>query len=329
MASIRYRNSLYQVQIRLKNRSVSKSFRTIQSARQWATCEEARILNQSDRHYRYRPNSLAEVLKHYQTTILKDKDKNDPNHCFVKIFLRLDWVVKSLDQLSIQDIVNYRDMRLNFIKPSSLHRQFFVLRHALNTADREWDWDVPKGLLERVRIPLKAPKAIRRITHKQQTKLLSTCLETGRNDMHLIVLIALRTALRRSEILSLNWKDIDFDKRLITIHQTKNGHYRILPIANDLYTLISKLRSAEEGRLFTLSPNAVRLAYERIRAKADLKSVRFHDLRHEAISSFFEMGLTVPEVAMLSGHRTLSMLMRYSHGQLDRVRLVFSNRGSP
>ena len=79
--------------------------------------------------------------------------------------------------------------------------------------------------------------------------------------------------------------------------------------------------------LFTLSPKALRLAFDRIRAKADLKDIRFHDLRHEAISSFFEMGLTVPEVAMISGHRTLSMLMRYSHGQLDRVRSVISRGG--
>ena len=79
--------------------------------------------------------------------------------------------------------------------------------------------------------------------------------------------------------------------------------------------------------LFTISANALRIAIDRIRAKADLKDIRFHDLRHEAISSFFEMGLTVPEVAMISGHRTLSMLMRYSHGQLDRVRSVVSRGG--
>ena len=77
--------------------------------------------------------------------------------------------------------------------------------------------------------------------------------------------------------------------------------------------------------MFTLYANAVRLAFDRIRLKAGLRDIRFHDLRHEAIPSFFEMGLTVPEVAMLSGQRTLSMLMRYSHGQLDRLRSVMSS----
>jgi integrase len=48
--------------------------------------------------------------------------------------------------------------------------------------------------------------------------------------------------------------------------------------------------------------------------------VRFHDLRHEAISRFFEKGLTHPEVAAVSGHRTVSQLFRYAHSDLQRLR---------
>ena len=323
MASIRYRNKLYQVQIRLKNQSLSKSFLTHQSARHWACMQEARILKEDNPLFKYKPKSLAEVLIKYQNCVLTKKEKGHPDGWVVKAFLRLVWVQKSLEQLSVQDIAHYRDERLKVVKASSLHRQFFVLRHALNIARREWDWDVPEGLLERVRIPLKPLKAIRRLQAKQQEKLLSTCLRMGRNDIYLIVLIALRTALRRSEILSLNWKDIDLKNKVFTVHKTKNGHYRSLPIANDLFSKLSVLNNEGEGRLFPLSANAVRLAFDRIRLKAGLKNVRFHDLRHEAISSFFEMGLTVPEVAMLSGHRTLSMLMRYSHGQMYHIFKLF------
>tara|TARA_Y100001968_G_scaffold318565_1_gene348944 strand:- start:85 stop:624 length:540 start_codon:yes stop_codon:yes gene_type:complete len=171
---------------------------------------------------------------------------------------------------------------------------------------------------------IKPLKAFRRISAVQQEKLLSECLKSGRNDIYLIVLTALRTGLRRSEILSLYWKDIDLDEKLITVHKTKNGHHRTVPITNDLLKAFSKFLKSEEDRVFTLSANAVRLAFDRIRQKAEMNEVRFHDLRHEAISFFFEMGLTVPEVAMISGHRTLSMLMRYSHGQLDRVRSIIS-----
>ena len=61
------------------------------------------------------------------------------------------------------------------------------------------------------------------------------------------------------------------------------------------------------------------MAFDRLRKRAGLQHVRFHDLRHEAISRLFELGLTPPEVAMISGHRTMSMLMRYSHASIDAI----------
>jgi integrase len=68
-----------------------------------------------------------------------------------------------------------------------------------------------------------------------------------------------------------------------------------------------------------MSPNALRLAWERIRRRAGCPDLHFHDLRHEAISRFFEMGLTTPEVASISGHRDIRMLMRYAHPMRQRI----------
>jgi len=64
---------------------------------------------------------------------------------------------------------------------------------------------------------------------------------------------------------------------------------------------------------FPVNANAFRLAWERLRKRADLCDLRFHDLRHEAISRFFEMGLSIPEVAVISGHKDARMLFRYTH----------------
>jgi integrase len=75
-----------------------------------------------------------------------------------------------------------------------------------------------------------------------------------------------------------------------------------------------------EGVVFDMSANAVRLAFGRTRQRCGLTGVRFHDLRHEAVSRLFEKGLTMPEVASISGHRSLSQLMRYSHA--DTLALV-------
>ena len=56
-----------------------------------------------------------------------------------------------------------------------------------------------------------------------------------------------------------------------------------------------------------------------IRVKAGFKEIRFHDLRHEAISRFFEKGLTIPEVASISGHSTPQMLFRYAHADQSKI----------
>ena len=62
-----------------------------------------------------------------------------------------------------------------------------------------------------------------------------------------------------------------------------------------------------------MSANAVRLAWERLKNKGNIKDLHFHDLRHEAISRFFEKGLSIPEVALISGHKDVRMLFRYTH----------------
>ena len=77
--------------------------------------------------------------------------------------------------------------------------------------------------------------------------------------------------------------------------------------------------NASEGRLLPMTTNALRLGFQRLRKRAGLDHIRFHDLRHEAVSRLFEKGLTPPEVASVSGHRTLSQLMRYSHADLNAV----------
>jgi Site-specific recombinase XerD len=70
-----------------------------------------------------------------------------------------------------------------------------------------------------------------------------------------------------------------------------------------------------------MSPNAVRLAWERLKKKGDIKDLHFHDLRHEAISKLFEKGLSIPEVALISGHKDVRMLFRYTHLKAEDILL--------
>ena len=76
----------------------------------------------------------------------------------------------------------------------------------------------------------------------------------------------------------------------------------------------------ENEYVFGMTSNAIRLAWQRLKNLQQIEGVRFHYLRHEAISGMFERGLTMAEVAMLSGHRTVSQLFRHAHADIQKVR---------
>jgi integrase len=145
-------------------------------------------------------------------------------------------------------------------------------------------------------------------------------LKLSRN-VHLkaAVELALETGMRRSELLQMTWDDIDRDRQTILLPLTKNGHSRVLPLTEKARAILGRC-SRDTAEVIPLSPNALRLAWDRLCKRSKVEDLHFHDLRHEAISRFFEIGLSMPEVAMMSGHRDLRMLMRYTH--LSPIRLA-------
>ena len=79
------------------------------------------------------------------------------------------------------------------------------------------------------------------------------------------------------------------------------------------HVLAAQRQRNDTPSLFPVTSNGFRLAWDRLRSRAGLSDLRFHNLRHEAISRFFELGLNIPEVAVISGHKDPSMLFRYTH----------------
>ena len=78
--------------------------------------------------------------------------------------------------------------------------------------------------------------------------------------------------------------------------------------------------------MFPMATNALKLAWGRLRVRAGLADLRFHDLRHEALSRFCELGLTIPELAVISGHKDPRMLFRYAHLRADDLARKLAGR---
>jgi integrase len=124
--------------------------------------------------------------------------------------------------------------------------------------------------------------------------------------------------MRRGELLAMEWVDVDLGARTVRITKTKNGHPRTVPLSSVAVRLLSGTPRTD-GRVFPITANAFRLAWERLRRRAGVIGLRFHDFRHEAVSRFFERGLSMPEVAAVSGHRDPRMLMRYTHPRPEAI----------
>ena len=116
--------------------------------------------------------------------------------------------------------------------------------------------------------------------------------------------------MMRGEILGLRWEHIDLDQKTAFLPITKNGSSRWVPLSDEGVLKLSAVSKYEE-RLLPITDVAFRQAWDRLRTRATIKDLTFHDLRHEAISRMVDSGMKIHEVMDVSCLRTTSQLFRY------------------
>ena len=112
---------------------------------------------------------------------------------------------------------------------------------------------------------------------------------------------------------------INLKKRMIYLKDTKNGSARTVPLSEKAIHEIKSLPVSFNRKTFPISISSFRFYWKQAKNKANISDFRFHQLRHEAISRFFEKGLSIPEVALISGHRDVRMLFRYTHLKAEDI----------
>ena len=168
---------------------------------------------------------------------------------------------------------------------------------------------------------LKEPRGrVRFLNDDERAALLKATQESFYQPLHVIVVLALSTGARKSEIMNLCWPDIDMKKGQIILHETKNGERRTIPLtgyALDLINQHKKIRRINNDMLFPSTkgdkPYEIKKSWEAVLKKADIKDFRFHDLRHSAASYLAMNGASLAEIAEVLGHKTLQMVKRYAH----------------
>ena len=198
------------------------------------------------------------------------------------------------------------------MKSGTVHADLMMFRRVFKTAIHKWGYGLPKNPVEYLQLPSPHKSRKRRLMPSEKERLLTAASSQRNIYIGPIIEFAIETGMRRSEILKLRWCDVDLENGFASLYDTKNGEDRRVPLTKTARNVLLRLPKQDE-RVFPISANCVRLAWERCRNKAGILDLRFHDLRHEAVSQFFEMGMSVPEVALISGHKDVRQLFKYTH----------------
>jgi integrase len=320
MASIRRRRDKWQVQIRRKGRgALSRSFHILKDAEEWARHMEV-LADRSDLPAdpsALRGVTLGQLVERYRDTVSPRKRTYKAERLVLNAFLRHPICRRPVSDITTAHFAGYRDERLNDIKPASVKRALVPIHNLYEVARTEWDLPIRENPLTKLKFVDSDQRRERRLRPGELGALIEAAKLTRNKSVLPIVTLAMETAMRRGEILAIRKQHINLDKRTLLIPESKNGRARTIPLSIPATELLG--RQLCEGRLFPLSANAFRLAWQRLTKRAAITDLHFHDLRHEAISRLFEKGLSVPEVALISGHSDLRMLLRYTHPMSEGI----------
>jgi integrase len=293
----------------------AKSFESKAEAERWARNLEAEV----DRcgalpdTRRAENTTLAEILTRYKDEISPNKRSAASEVARINGILRRPICYRTLTLLSTADLASYRDERLKIVSPATVIRELNTISHAIDTARREWGIHLAQNPCKLVRRPSPPRGRTRRLQEDEEYRLLAAARAGRAPYIEPLIVLALETGARRGELLALDWRHIDLERRVAHVPITKTDVPRDLPLSTRAVETLSALGPKCEGPVFSVQPNAVRLSWDRLVRRAGIENLNLHDLRHEAITRFFERGLNVVEVAAISGHRELKMLQRYTH----------------
>ncbi|EEC9589048.1 site-specific integrase [Escherichia coli] len=267
-----------------------------------------------------RKMSLSRALDKYLKTVSVHKKGHLQEFYRVNVIKRHPMADRYMDEITTIDIAGYRDQRLAQINPrtgrqitgNTVRLELALLSSLFNIARVEWG-TCRMNPVELVRKPKISNGRDRRLTSGEERRI-SRYFRDKNPQLYVIFHLALETAMRQGEILSLGWEHLDLQHGVAHLPETKNGSPRDVPLSRKARNYLQILPQQINGNVFSYTSSGFKSAWRTALLDLKIENLHFHDLRHEAISRLFELGtLNVMEIAAISGHRSLNMLKRYTH----------------
>jgi len=218
---------------------------------------------------------------------------------------------KLLSKINAKDIENYKQERLEKVKPPTINRELAQLKFMYNLA-KKWKY-VDENPVKDVKFFQERQLATRTLSEKEARELI----DKASGNLKPLIIIGLNTGMRRGELFNLRWNDIDFNMHFIYIKETKTGVTRKIPMS----PLVEKtLRGVDRKFEFIFQSPKTRKKLKDIRTswrsaceRAGIQDLRFHDLRHTAATWMVAKGIDLVTVKEILGHANIKTTMRYAH----------------
>lgn len=323
--------SSYRVKVRLRGfPPQSATFERITDAKKWAQDTESAI--RDGRYFKTAEASrhtLAELVDRYMRDVVPSKPRSGEHYARCLAWWKAEIGFHTLAQVTPSLLAEYRDklattpfkigntMRMR--SPSTVVRYLAALSHAFTIAVKEWGW-LDDSPMRKVSKPKEPRGRVRFLADDERIRLLAECKASINPDLYCAVVLALSTGARRMELMGARWSQVDTKRGVLTLHETKNGERRALPLTGHALELVkerAKVRRLDSDLLFPgknpKQPIDFRTPFEGALKRANIDDFRWHDLRHSCASYLAMNGASLAEIAEVLGHKTLQMVKRYAH----------------
>lgn len=199
-------------------------------------------------------------------------------------------------------------MKAEGLTPSTIQKELAVLKAAFNVAIREWRWEGFRNPAVGIALGQSKHRFVR-LTPDQEERLVHALTECDNPQFWPMVELALVSTMRRGSLLKLEWDKLSLETR--EVHVWAKGNDVTLPLSQRAIQLLRTVPRNDTPFVFSMSKNAVKLAWEGVREKADFKWLRFADLRHLGATFYARAGLNAHELRLVLGHKTTRMAEVY------------------
>ncbi|WP_374600759.1 tyrosine-type recombinase/integrase [Niveibacterium sp.] len=323
----------FQVKMLFQGHALNGTFDTLAEARAFRDSKRAslaldpdaaRVLKSRVRRNEIRTFTLEAALERYAVEVTPAKKGAAVELGYIAKIKRHKLATKSLFQIGPDDIADFlkglvRDkegpLKGAALTDESKRKYASLLSCVYEVARKRWRLAVGNPVRD-IELPRPCKPRTRRLDGDEEQRLITALRECRNTLMAPLAQLAIVTAMRQGELLKLDWVDVRLadDHGTALLHDTKNGEDRVVPLSAQAVAILRALpRPKRGGLVFPMTKNSVRTSWDFACRRAGIDGLRFHDLRHEATSRLFELGLDRVEAAAVTGHKTLQMLKNYTH----------------